>query len=440
MCRDFLESVQGIAASAIVPIGQRSVSTAGDTCPEGLHFRLQLLVFLVAFALVVSRRPDAIFNAQFFAEDGSVWYAQAYHLGWLHSLLLPYAGYFVTLPRLVAGLAFLFPLRFAPLVMNVVGIGIQALPVNVLLLERCSNWGTLPERAVYAAVYLGLPNTRGINASITNAQWHLALIACLLILARPSQNWRAFDCATILLFALTGPFCLLLLPIALVFWWKSRNSPRASVLLVLAFGALLQGVTIYETAAARHPGSLGASLESLVRILAGQVYLGALLGRNNLSYNASLVLLGLVAVSAIVALLYCLAFAGLEWRLYLGFCALLLGAALSSPQVVPEPTKWETLKRACDSQYWFFPMLGFAWSLIWCFRHTKSQSVQILSTAMLFFMCIGIARDWRYAAHPDLRFREYARELDNAPIGTEVSIPINPVASGVDWTMRITKR
>ena len=75
-----------------------------------------------------------------------VWYAQAYNLGWLHSLILPQVGYLNVVPRLGTGLALLVPLQWAPLVMAIVGLLIQALPVPILLSARCSNWASLPTR------------------------------------------------------------------------------------------------------------------------------------------------------------------------------------------------------------------------------------------------------------------------------------------------------
>src|SRR5438874_1851777 len=43
---------------------------------------LHLSVFFVAFFVIFLRRPDAILNAQFYAEDGKYWFAEAYNLGW----------------------------------------------------------------------------------------------------------------------------------------------------------------------------------------------------------------------------------------------------------------------------------------------------------------------------------------------------------------------
>jgi hypothetical protein len=343
-----------------------------------------MLVFVAAFCSIVSRRPDAIFNAQFFAEDGKIWYAQAYDLGWLHSLVLPYAGYFVTVPRIVAGVALLFPLRFAPLIMNVLGIAIQAFPVSLLLSERCSNWGKLSDRALYAAVYIALPNMWAIDATITNAQWHLALICCLLLLGQPIPTWawRIGDFIMVSLSALTGPFCILLLPVAAVCWWKRKISWPISLVLVLA--SVFQAVAIYQTIGVRYSAPLGASGASFIRILAGQVYLGAILGSNTLARSASLRFLCGIAMIGTIAVVYSLLFARIELKLYQRFGALLLASALTSSLVVGHPGKWDTLIGTSGAPYWFLPMVGFAWSLIWCFRHGRQQWIQVLSAGLLF--------------------------------------------------------
>jgi hypothetical protein len=80
-----------------------------------LGMRRAAFVFLASVVLVVSRRPDVLFHAQFWAEDGKFWYADAYNLGAIAPFLHPAAGYFQTLPRLAALFAQLFPMAVAPL-------------------------------------------------------------------------------------------------------------------------------------------------------------------------------------------------------------------------------------------------------------------------------------------------------------------------------------
>src|SRR6476659_827700 len=99
----------------------------------GFRFPALFLSALVFAFAVLSRRPDALLNPQFFAEDGNVWFAEAYNFGWLKALFITHTGYFQTLPRLGAALAFAVPLAHAPLVMNLIGLLVQIAPAIHLL-------------------------------------------------------------------------------------------------------------------------------------------------------------------------------------------------------------------------------------------------------------------------------------------------------------------
>jgi hypothetical protein len=97
---------------------------------EGIGFAWQVAIFIAALFAIFTRLPGALLHPQFFAEDGWVWYEQAYNLHWLRSLGIAQAGYMQTLPRLVAGVALLFPMQWAPLIMNIAGAVVQALPAD----------------------------------------------------------------------------------------------------------------------------------------------------------------------------------------------------------------------------------------------------------------------------------------------------------------------
>src|SRR5215471_18317055 len=109
-------------------------SARGTALPIGPAARLvfQAALFLLCFLLLYSRRPDAIVNAQFYAEDGARWYRDAYQLGW-RCLLIPETGYLQTVSRLIGLFVQIFPFAWAPLVMNVCALFFQILPVNLFL-------------------------------------------------------------------------------------------------------------------------------------------------------------------------------------------------------------------------------------------------------------------------------------------------------------------
>src|SRR6202453_4376255 len=136
---------------------------------EGISFKWQVVIFVAALIAIFTRLPGALLHPQFFAEDGWVWYEQAYNLHWLRSLEIAQAGYMQTFPRLVTGVALLFPMQWAPLIMNLAGAVVQALPVSALLSRRCAPWGPLRLRLLMAALYLAIPNAPEIHIGLTNA-------------------------------------------------------------------------------------------------------------------------------------------------------------------------------------------------------------------------------------------------------------------------------
>lgn len=405
---------------------------------DGLSWQLQIFVFAAAALLVISRRPDALLNPQFFGEDGSIWFPEAYMLGWLSSLLHSQNGYYQTFPRLASALALAVPFRFAPLVMNVIGIAVQVLPVSILLSARCRDWAPLNIRALMAFAYIALPNSFELNAAIEEGQWHLALATCIIVLATVPRSvwWRIFDVALIVLSGLSGPFSVLLLPVAAVFWWLRRGRWRLVIISALAATAIIQLYALVASVAATRPQvELGATAMLFVRLLAGQVYLGALLGGNIPQVNDSAGVLVIVALLGTAVVLFCLLKAPLELKLFVSFAFLVFAASLRNPMVSMTQPQWHVLKLAPGIRYWFFPMLGFVWALIWCMTLSRNWVVRMLAVAGGLLMLAGISRDWAYPPYPDLHFQQYARRFEAAAPGTLAIIPIAPAG----WSMRLTK-
>jgi hypothetical protein len=149
--------------------------TAGEVS-RAKKIAFQAAIFLTSFLVLFSHRPDVILNAQFYAEDGARWYADAYQFGW-RCLLMPCAGYLSTLPRLIGLLAQLVPFGLVPLVMNLCAIAIQILPVNLFLSAR---FGAIPYkvRVFGSLLYLALPNAFEIHANTTNTHGIWPYLPC----------------------------------------------------------------------------------------------------------------------------------------------------------------------------------------------------------------------------------------------------------------------
>jgi hypothetical protein len=393
-----------------------------------------IAIFVFAVAVVIARRPDAVFHAQFYAEDGRVWFADAYNIGSFSAMLHPQDGYFQTLPRLGAALALLVPFSLAPLVMNLVAIIIQAIPVNLMLSSRSAPWGSFRFRAGLAALYIFLPNTREMASTITESQWILALIAFLLLMALPPKR-ALFDVVALMLCSLTGPFCLFLLPVAVTLLCIGRGRSRWINTGALSIGLFIQGLSLLFHSSARPHPFLGANLEWLSRILSGAIYLGTLLGGNGLGPHLSSWALFGITVTGTAVMLLGVRFSAEAMRCLLFLSCVMLVASLINPAAFPATgnTAWKLLATCAGARYWFFPSLAFAWSLAYLAR-SSTQWVRCVGCFLLFSMSVGLLRDARYPAFKNLT-DEYTERMMAAPAGSVVVVPLNP--SG--WDMRLIK-
>jgi hypothetical protein len=412
---------------------------------QGTSARLwqHLILFLLAYALVITRKPDAIFHAQFWAEDGRVWFADAYNLGPWRPLLHTETGYFQTLPRIAGYLSLLVPLAIAPLVLNMIAIGVHVLPLNLLISHRSAAWGGTPFRALLAGTYIGIPSSPEICANITNEQWILSFCVFILLVGAPPKSTarRALDVVFIVLSGLTGPFCIFLLPISLLLAWRRTGRWRWAPVCILAGCCLLQllGLTIVSPAARTGWGVLGARFDLLVRILGGNVFLDALIGANNIAAipgAKAFAILAIATVSGLIIAAFALTRAPLPMKLLALYATLLLSGALALPSSYAPPGsgQWEMIARAGAVRYWFLPTLTVIWLLLYGVT-SRIGFLKVVSGALLFVLCFGIVVQWRRPAFPDLNYAAEVQRIEAAPAGTTLWIPLNPEG----WRMRIVK-
>jgi hypothetical protein len=371
---------------------------------SGISLRWQAAVFLLKLLVIFSRLPGALLHPQFFAEDGWVWYQQAYNLHWLRSLGIAQAGYLQTLPRLVAGVTLLFPMQWAPFLMNLAGAIIQALPVTALLARRCAPWGPLSTRVLMAALYLAIPDAPEIHIVLTNAMWHLALLQALLAFALPPLSWRGrvTDCLLFAIGGITGPFCILLLPSVLVYWWIRRQRWTLVVIAWMVLGVVIQVLCLLH--AVRAPGApLGATPFRFLRILAGSIFIDSMIGSGGPRLPIPLLLLAGLAGLAIMVWAWLRA--PLALRAYIAFAVLALAASLRDPLLLPSPApRWEVLASAPGIRYWFLPSLMFLWSAAWCALGGSTRLIRYAGWAVVLLVTIGMARKWVYPSWPQSHF------------------------------------
>jgi len=405
-----------------------------------LAWQLVAIAALAAAGICFARQPESLTQPQFWAEDGEIWYQQAYNSGWIASVFAPYNGFLHLVPRIAAGIAMWFPLAYAPLVMNLVGLTIQILPVAILLSSRMRNWGSIYLRSSLALIYLIMPNCAEISITATNAIWHLALAAVLLLLGEPPEKrgWRYLDRAAFALSGLSGPFGIFLLPIAAFLALREpRDRRRRESLMILAAATALQ-LSIFAAAHARAHGELGVGVGSFCRILGGQVYFETLFGQDPWGVLVNAKLLAVVAAGG--TLFIAAAIRSLEGRLFALFAGMVLMASLASPITPPDTIAWKALSTAVGVRYWFFPSLALCWAIVFAIFSARAP-LRGAGVLLLVAMTIGVIRDWRHPVYTRPDLASFARELSSLPPGQPLAIRINPpVGDGQPpWIMELIK-
>jgi hypothetical protein len=399
----------------------------------------------VCLLALYSRRPDALRNPQFFAEDGPVWYAQAYNWGWFRALTHPDGGYFQTLPRLVAAVSLLFPVASAPLIFNILGLAIEAAPAVFLVSSRFSNLGTLRLRCFLAGLYIAMPNMAGVHATIEYGQWHLAVLAFLVLVSEPpaSRAGRLFDIGVLALCALTGPFCILLVATMLALRrlpWDSWHYVRLSP---LGGGAILQaGSLLFSARQQRAHPAIGASFAGYCRIVAGQIVDPVLEGRYRLQHWAHsprgvLAAAATLTVLATAAGLYAFLKGSFVLRSFLLFAGLVLGSSLVFSVAPENATLWSQLAvPGAGARYWMIPEVALIVVVVWMTGSQHPRALRLLATTLTCVMIVGIVKHWRYPALQDFDYPEQIGLFQKAQPGTAVRILIPPPG----WEMTLIKK
>lgn len=409
----------------------------------------RLPTVLIFALLLISHCPRVILRASFYAEDAALWYPDAYRVAW-HALLWPVVGYLQTFPRLIALAALPFPLRWAPTLFALAAFSVQMLLALFLISPRMKDvWPSPIGRLLFALIYLCLPNSYETYLNLTNSQWHLCILAFLVLVSAPpvSRGESLFDCAVLLASGLTGPFAILLAPVALWEALRRRLSNAAVRAALFRAGAVLACVTIQAGVLLTHLGGrsqapLGATPELFARILAYQVFIGSLIGQHGLFWLERQPVLSSSTVAVLVAVvglaLWALAFVRGSAMLRQGtvLAGLIFLAALAKPQVDMTAPQWPLLiLPGVGCRYWLMPMFAWVGVLLTLTTKVRAAAPRIAGLLLILVLPIGIAKDWPFPNWTPTYFVAQARAFEAAPTGTHMLLDARPAG----WKLDLTK-
>lgn len=390
------------------------------------------LVFAVGLFL---RHPGALLMAQFWGEDSWVWYPQAYEQG-AASLLNPETGYLQTFPRLIGLLVQGLPFHLAPTLFAVVAFLVQLAPPLFLLTGRLDQaWPDRASRLLFALFMVALPNSYEVQVNLTNSQWHLAILAFLVLQSMPPQGWgqRLFDGAVLLLSGLTGPFCVFLFPVALLRFVAARDRSHLIRLALVSLCVGLQAITYLHKAHQRVGTELGASLITGMRIIALNIEIGLLFGQHAAADVAGSALWWqhrspaiVLCLLGIAALTYACMRGPAIFREALLASGLTFAAALAHPQVSIDQPQWHVMQYSgWSDRYYIFAMLTLLGSFFVLARAPR-PALKAAGVSALLLVTAACIRDWHFPFFPMSDFYTKAAEFERAPAGTVITYGIQP--------------
>ncbi|HTE28212.1 hypothetical protein [Flavitalea sp.] len=233
--------------------------TAPESIPNKRNSRIVFfMAILISFAMLTLRSPFALVHPQFWAEDGSVFFQDAYNTG-IRSFTISYAGYFHLIPRTVAYFTYLFvPHAYAPVAYMICSL----LGFMFILFYIWTRTGfDLHARFLMCLALTFVPIKSEIVLNLANLQWYTAVLSFIVLISPPDKKKLLPDLLIVLIVGLTGPFNIVLLPgialLALFNSWRHKDRRiNPLILIVFAATAVIQLISVLTTPT-RIPNNLG---------------------------------------------------------------------------------------------------------------------------------------------------------------------------------------
>ena len=369
-----------------------------------------------------------------------MWLPDALAYGPWRNLTAPHTGYLQTFSRLVAEVAAIGPLTWAPWWLCAAAVIALLLPA-VLVWRRGGRLGLgMRWRFALCSGYLLLPYSGETYANLTNAQWRLALAAlAIFMLPAATGRWsRAVDVGVVGLSALSGPMSVLAWPGHALLAGREPGSWKRWLLGISSVGAAVQ-IAVLLRAGGRVAGWPTWDGLLLLRVVGGQVGLGSLVGVQGAAWvdghawapwawGAALVLVGLVLVAALRAAPHVL--------LPLLLLALVqIGAALLSGTAEdPAQRLFELGTPPAGGRYWLLPIAVTHVAIGVLLLRPRTRAERGLGVLVAAQAMIGITLDFRLPAYSTQPTRRALAAYESAAPGATIKVPLAPPPWEARWT------
>ncbi|KGD84451.1 hypothetical protein HA47_06485 [Pantoea stewartii subsp. indologenes] len=400
-------------------------------------------VFIVSFILIVLRRPDIIFNAQPWAEDGVVWIHFIHNNGFLSTIFEPQNGYYQTISKLVFGIALQFGLENAPLIANACAISLRCFMVMFLLSSRFKSIN-IWYRLAMATYFIMMPNVDEGYVNITNAHWYLSVYLMMVLIAKKpdSRTGILHDYLVLFISALSGPFIVFVAPCILVkriyerggLWPAIKGINSFDILAALL--TLLQVAAILTTSSAnRTSAPLGASFSLLSDIINYRIVVGTFFDNVKTLFISNLTAINIA--SFIVAAIFIVIFVkgGKNIRICMLFPVIMIGFSLAKPMMADNSAQWPVFLIPGAGQRYFIVTNIFFFALALYILHWLAKGRSSAAIVVTVIMAPLYASYFNIYPLKDMHYKEQISDYNRLTAGQSINININP-----GWSFSLIKK
>ncbi|MDI2090130.1 hypothetical protein [Commensalibacter oyaizuii] len=194
------------------------------------------------------RAPDVFIYGRFWAEEGDVFFHNAWTMPPLQALFHSFGGY-LNLPTNAVTLVarWLIPLEYAPYFTTIVGLLFQLLPLFLLLSAKDEWLNSFKTRLFLTLLLLFVPETLETSLQSLHIQFQLTLAAAIILVLQPNYSYQRWLKLLVLMFAgLSGLMNFALIPIYAVRCWLDKDKLRIEEFIALSISCCVQYFFFYE--------------------------------------------------------------------------------------------------------------------------------------------------------------------------------------------------
>ena len=201
-------------------------------------------LWVVVSGIILARIPIFWSTGEFVAEDGWVYFAEAFNNTWINSLLTPYSGYFHLVPRILAEVFSPLPVAAQPFIYAFTGIGLNALILSVFYLPNFRILMPLDAARVSVCIVLALAQNSENLGTLLGQHWYLTfLLLLLLVMEFPKSKLGRYSTYTASVLSVwSSPSNLVLLPFLFWSWWRNKESPKGKWILFTSINLIVVAV------------------------------------------------------------------------------------------------------------------------------------------------------------------------------------------------------